>query len=345
VSSVNGAHAELLRRADACERDGRLLEAIDALTAANRQARDSDVERRLVDVRNRAMAELAARGRDIWPPVVAEQFDVAPGVIPEVAARELTADGIASGITHHGSIIVRDLVPPETVELLREDIRRAFAGRDAFRKQQEPPADVAAWFVPFVKGREQAESFGNASYVRAIDSPPTLFDLIDAYTTNGLLALIEAHLGERPAVSANKCALRCIAPVDAQFPGGGFHQDGAFLGEGIRALNVWLALSDCGGDAAVPGLDVVPRRLPDVLPTGTEGSMFPWSTSGTVVDEARGDLPIVRPTFAAGDALLFDELLLHCTGKSPGMSAPRYAIECWCFAPSRYPPKHVPVVL
>jgi hypothetical protein len=36
--------------------------------------------------------------------------------------------------------------------------------------------------------------------------------------------------------------------------------------------------------------------------------------------------------------------LLHCTGVSPDMTLPRYAIECWFFAPSRYPPKHVPIV-
>ena len=80
------------------------------------------------------------------------------------------------------------------------------------------------------------------------------------------------------------------------------------------------------------------------MPTGTEGAIFPWSVSTAIVDEARGDLPVVRPEFKAGDALLFDELLLHCTGLTLGMSRPRDVIECWFFAPLCYPPKHVPIV-
>ncbi len=207
-----------------------------------------------------------------------------------------------------------------------------------------PDAEIAPWYEPYALGREKAEGFGNAAFVRAIDSPPTLFDMTEAYGEVGLLRLVEEHLGERAAVSANKCALRCIVPNPSNIPGGGFHQDGAFLGEGIRALNVWLALTDCGGDADAPGLDLVPNRVPEVMPTGTEGAIFPWSVSTAIVDEARGELPVVRPVFKAGDALLFDELLLHCTGLTLGMTQPRYAIECWFFAPSRYPPKHVPIV-
>jgi hypothetical protein len=165
------------------------------------------------------------------------------------------------------------------------------------------------------------------------------------YREIGLLDRITEYLGERPAVAANKCALRRIVVTESSLPDGMFHQDGAFLGEGIRVLNVWLALSDCGGDNTdTPGLDIVPRRMPAVLATGTEGATFPWSVSREVVESAAGDTPVVRPSFAAGDALLFDELLVHSTGVTPGMTQPRYAIECWFFAPSVYPDKHVPVI-
>jgi hypothetical protein len=338
------ARNEALTRADALEADGQLLDAIEALTAANRYARDRDVERRLAGLRNRAFSQLHEPGLDTWPPQEPDRFEIDAGALPEVRGSELDVGAIASGITNHGSLVVRELIPDDAIAQLRDDIRRAFAARAARREGETPSTDVAPWFEPFAVGREKAEGFGNAAFVRAIDSPPTLFDLIEAYTANGLLPLVAEHLGERAAVSANKCALRCIVPSASSVPGGGFHQDGAFLGEGIRALNVWLALTDCGGDADVPGLDVVPRRLPDVVPTGTEGAVFPWSASLAVVDAARGEVPVVRPEFAAGDALLFDELLLHCTGVSPDMTRPRYAIECWFFAPSRYPPKHVPIV-
>jgi ectoine hydroxylase-related dioxygenase (phytanoyl-CoA dioxygenase family) len=117
--------------------------------------------------------------------------------------------------------------------------------------------------------------------------------------------------------------------------GTNWHQDGAFLGMDIRTVNVWITLSDCGIEA--PGLDVVPRRLDALLPTGTEGAIFDWSTGDPVVRAAAGDTPVVRPQFRAGDALLFDQMFMHRTAADPAMKHDRYAIESWFFAPSRYP--------
>jgi ectoine hydroxylase-related dioxygenase (phytanoyl-CoA dioxygenase family) len=145
-------------------------------------------------------------------------------------------------------------------------------------------------------------------------------------------------LGERPVLSANKCTLRRV-PTDASTD---WHQDGAFLGQGIRAVNVWVALSDCGVDA--PGLDLVPRRFDHVLETGTGGAIFDWAVGPDVVAVAATDAPVVRPTFAAGDALIFDELFLHRTAVEPTMLRSRYAIESWFFAPSCYPEGQVPIV-
>ena len=53
---------------------------------------------------------------------------------------------------------------------------------------------------------------------------------------------------------------------------------------------------------------------------------------------------VVLPEFAAGDALMFDQLTLHRTGILPTMTRDRYAIESWFFAPSRYPHDQVPLV-
>ncbi len=122
----------------------------------------------------------------------------------------------------------------------------------------------------------------------------------------------------------------------------GWHQDGAFLGEGIRALNVWIALTPCGRDS--PGLDLLPRRLDEIVETGTRGSYFDWAVGGDLVAELAQETPVVRPEFAAGDALLFDEMYLHRTATDPSMLHSRYTIETWCFAPSAYPPGHVPIV-
>jgi hypothetical protein len=139
-------------------------------------------------------------------------------------------------------------------------------------------------------------------------------------------------------LSANKCTLRHV-PLTS---GTDWHQDGAFLGSGIRALNVWVALTDCGLDA--PGLDVVPLRLEQVLPTGTGGATFDWSVGPAVVEGLADRAPVVRPTFRAGDAMLFDDLFLHRTALDGSMTKRRYAIEAWFFAPSAYPSGQVPLV-
>ena len=44
------------------------------------------------------------------------------------------------------------------------------------------------------------------------------------------------------------------------------------------------------------------------------------------------------------DVMLFDELFLHRTGVSDGMTRDRYTIESWFFAPSSYPEAQIPIV-
>lgn len=164
-----------------------------------------------------------------------------------------------------------------------------------------------------------------------------LFQLIDLIDQTGIGDLVAAYLGERPALSANKCTLRRV-PITTNT---GWHQDGAFLGERVRTLNLWLALGQCGTDA--PGLDIVPRRFDHVVETGTEGAMFDWSVSPEVVAREAGDTAVVRPEFGPGDALLFDHLLLHSTAVTHEMTRDRHAIETWFFSPSAYPEGQIPL--
>ena len=143
------------------------------------------------------------------------------------------------------------------------------------------------------------------------DSPRMLFELLEAYDTLGVREVVGEYLGERPAISVNKGTLRRAEPtVGTEW----WHQDGAFLGAGIRSLNIWLALTDCGVDA--PGMEVVPRRIEEIVEKGTRGADFNWSVGQEVVDEVSGGATAL-PAFKAGDALLFDHLCLHRTGRPP----------------------------
>ena len=90
-------------------------------------------------------------------------------------------------------------------------------------------------------------------------------------------------------------------------------------------------------------MDVVPRRLDEIVPTGTDGAVFEWSVSQVVAEQAAGEAGIARPICEPGDVLLFDEMFLHATAAEPGMTGVRYAIECWFFGPSQFPDGYAPL--
>jgi hypothetical protein len=333
--------SDAMSEADALVRAGQRLEAIELLTAANRRERRDEIERRLVKLRNEAFADLdPAAGLESWPPPAPERFPDASG-LPEIAAADLASDVLRSGIIGHGGLIVRGLLSPERVAQLVEDIDRTFSAQDAFF-DGAAHAETAPWFVPFQCDTEfpvgpTRRWVRGGGGVLTVESPRALFDVLDAFEEVGLAECLAEYLGERPVLAAKKFTLRRV-PLEQTAD---WHQDGAFLGHGIRAVNVWVALSHCGDDA--PGLDVVARRMPEIAPTGTEGAWFDWSVGRPVVERVAQGAPIVRPVFEAGDALLFDEMLLHRTAIDPEMIHERYALESWFFAPSHYPHDQIPV--
>jgi hypothetical protein len=267
--------------------------------------------------------------------------------LPEITPAELDADTLASGIVHHGALAVRGLLGPELVARFVEGIDATFAAYDDWADRDAPQERTMPWFARYHPSSGYPEDKLPRRYVRgsggvwAADSPRMLFELVDLVERSGLADAITTYLGERPALSVKKCTLRRV-PTDS---GSVWHQDGAFMGESLRTVNVWIALSACGGDdSPVPALDLVPRRFDHLVETGTDGAMFETFVGQAVVEREAGELGIVRPLFAAGDALLFDDLFLHATGVSPTMTHERYAIESWFFAPSTIPVDQVPLV-
>jgi hypothetical protein len=332
--------AEALDAANQLVHAGRIFDAIELLTDTNRREPDTKVEHRLVRLRHDAFASVDTdHGLAEWPPEVPDLFEGVEG-IPEVDAADLTPEAVGAGILHHGSLLVRGLLSPEQVDQLKDGIDKAIdlcaEGMDGAPVEQTEP-----WYVPFNPGLGYNLGWGrrfvlDGGGLWTVDSPRVMFELLEMYEAVGLGEVLTGYLGERPALSVKKCTLRRV-PITT---GSDWHQDGAFLGEGIRTVNVWLTLSHCGDVA--PGLDVVADRMPGVLETGTEGAKFDWSVGPGVVERV-GHGKIVRPVFEAGDALLFDDFNLHSTAVSPEMTDTRYAIESWFFAPSTYPHSQVPV--
>jgi hypothetical protein len=331
------------------ESEGRLVEAVDLLRDAIKgdPAHDPALEAHLVALRHLAFDEVAGgTGRSEWPPTFADRTPAAPEP-PRIGPAELGADVLGSALVNHGALHVEGLLTPEQVTSMVEGIDRAFDGRDAWG--EDKAADTAPWFVPFVPSGPYSHLMLPRDWVRdgggvwAADSPRVFSEMLAIFEGLGLDHVIGGYLGERPAISMRKCTLR---RVPADLAHADWHQDGAFLGDGVRSVNVWLALTRCGGDSDAPGLEYVPRRIDHVVETGTHGATFDWSVGPGHVDEVAAELgsAIVRPQFEAGDALLFDDVFLHRTAVAPGLGTDRYAIESWFFAPSTYPSDQIPLV-
>ena len=304
------------------------MSRLDELTVLNRRCRDGERERELVALRHQAGLQ---RLREASAPVAleaSEQATAARGSIPEVRGASLDASVIRSAIKRDGSLLVRGLLSTVDVERLVSVIEHVFTSFDSVA--HGGPLDD--WYSPFP--RHDATLGGTRTWLRTKggvltgDSPRGTFEVAEVFRARGIDRLAEEYLGQPPVLALDKWTLRCGRAEN----GIEWHQDGAFLGVGVRALNVWIALSECGESA--PSLDVVPRRLEDIVATGTEGASYPWSVGNDVAARVAGSAGWRRPHFQAGDALLFDDKLLHRTGADPEMQEPRYAIETWFFAPS-----------
>jgi hypothetical protein len=338
---------DVLGRAHALMQQQCFGEAIALLADACRRQSDVRCEQQLAQLRHDAYAiappssdvEDVGRSRS-----VADLFHDVNG-IPEINADRLNPETLAAGIRHHGALLVRGLLQESKALQLADGVRRALDACQAWHRNAIDASDLP-WYSriklsddsDLAQARVWVEEGGGG--VWAADSPRMLFELIELFGASGVIAAIEGYFGERPMLSVGKSTLRCVPSTIALSD---WHQDGAFMGSDIRSVNVWLSLSHCGQDAS--GLECLPRRLSEVLPTGSHGAYFNWSVGPGMVDAVAQGQSTVSPVFAPGDALLFDHFFLHRTGIPAGIAKDRYAIESWFFAPSAYPAQQVPLWL
>jgi hypothetical protein len=335
---------EVLERTAALAGAGRGLEALAYAAAEAARLDDAALWARIGELRLRAVPEAVAQSspRPEWPPALDDPFPGLTG-IPEIAARELDWRIVGGAVLHHGSLLVRGLVDAGAAARMRQGIDEALDAYDAFQAAGEGASGGPAYMplpIPASEPLEATRPWSRESGgVWAAESPRLFQALLSLYRSQGLLDAVGGYLGEQPLLSVGKTVFRRAEP-DGH---GLFHQDGAFMGTDIRTLNVWTALSDCGEDA--PGLEVVARRIPYIVETGTPGAIFHWAVARTEAERAADGAPIVFPRFKAGDALIFDQLMLHATGVKPGMTRRRYALESWFFAPSSHAADQVPIVI
>ncbi len=314
--------------ADRLVAGGDPVAAVDLLAEVADRAPTKEVELRLADLRRDAVEFLEPVSRRPWPPVVADPFPHVAGRLPEVTPEDLTGEVLSGSVVHHGCLTVRRLFDREQVARAREAIDRAGALRDGDRPNQS----VDRWYRPVAPVGEMERAnrrmVANQGGTWLGDSPAASARILHDLRASGAIAAIQHHFGQRPLYSLQKSTLRRSAPV---FNFAGWHQDGSFMGPEARAMNVWVALTPCGGERPTPGLELFPRRIAEVLPTDN-GPGSAWIADARA-EAAAGDIAPIHPEFEPGDALLFDERFLHRTYLTEAMTEWRDAVECWFFAP------------
>ncbi|HTK17581.1 MAG TPA: phytanoyl-CoA dioxygenase family protein [Acidimicrobiia bacterium] len=348
--------SELRSRALSLEADGRVRDAISAWNALNRIEADPWIETHLVDLRcdpnnvdtdEQIRSEAGGKGLEPWPRLLPDPFPDVSNRPPEIPADELSMEVLGGAILHHGSLLVRGLIPRDAVEELRATIDRAFAGRQG-HVEGVPTDQTAPWYVPCAPwdaaeptAAKAIRNFNDTcTAVHAVDSPRALFQIFEALGRTNVLDVIDQYLGEHALLSIRKTMLRRVPP-DAK---PSFHQDGTFMGLATRAVDIWLALSECGEGADAPGLAILPKRLHESARPNATGPLIPLNPDE--LEAVADGTPVVRPHCYPGDALLFDELCLHANGGDrPGLTRHRYAVEAWLFALSAVPADYLPILV
>ncbi len=167
----------------------------------------------------------------------------------------MTVEILGAALEHRGALLVRGLFSPAQSAMLIECIDCALDAAQRHRAG-EASADSAMWYTPTPQQTHGLFKEGD-EWVSVADSPRGMDRLAQAYRDAGR-RLIAPYLGERPMMAGDKWTLRRIGPDTL----GDWHQDGHFLGGAVRVVNVWTALTRCGGETPAAGLHVVPRRLP-----------------------------------------------------------------------------------
>jgi hypothetical protein len=318
-----------------------LAEEIERLIELNRSEPNLEHERALLHLRN-LLAICLLNNNKVDDGTPEPDYGALPeGPLLEIEPGDLTPSVLRAGILRGGCVLVRGLVGRERAEHLATDIQRCFIERSRYdaRKSFDPRC-----YVPFAADPRRGQGLPLREWIKegggvlAVDSPSISFQFGEALREAKLPDLVETYLGGPPLLSGDKTTLRQAEPR----VGGAWHQDGKFMGQ-VRALNLWLSLTHCGDDA--PGLDLVPRRLDEHVATQTDGVRMLNQVSQQAAERAAAGLPILRPIFEPGDALLFDELFLHKTASEASMRHSRYAIESWFFAPAGFPADYVPLTV
>src|SRR5262245_8013554 len=205
-ATMSDTAARAVRSAERLVDHGDYREAVDLLTQANRESRDTRIERALV--RFRRDGGKALPHPETPAPRAALAADQPDGELFEVHAHEMTESALRAGLARSGCLLVRELVPPARVAQLAAGIDSALGAYDTSLEDPDTPVD-AGWYTPFTVPARQP---GVSEEVRrrfnrrtgglwTANSPRMLYELFELVDDVGIGALMTENLGERPLLS------------------------------------------------------------------------------------------------------------------------------------------------
>jgi hypothetical protein len=218
----------------------------------------------------------------------------------EFLAAAGTARMVADGLRVHGAVLLRKLysIPALAKLAPKFNLTPDRWGKPTFRLGIVPAEEIESALIP-----------------------PLLRELVP---------MMELDLTTWPMASWVRVAIPSMPGT--QVP---FHQD--MLVCTRKCMNVWIPIDPCGAGTQSPGLELVARQLPSLLPT-RGGNDNEYAIQHMEIDEetVRTRVPaewLWRPRFALGDALLFLGTTVHRTSVESGMDKLRTSIELRFFNP------------
>jgi hypothetical protein len=317
------------------------LDELSHLTAAAREAHDPSLEASALRARHQLGRDLLASAtpsdaRAISPVRLdpADPFPDVRGRPPEIGRDELDLEVLRGALAHHGCVLVHGFFPSQTMANLRDQID---AIADGFERWMASGQTITtpSFFEPFsgpdaVLPLALRAMCGPLGTYYAADAPRAFLHLIDAFEATGLASLLVDYMQEPVLLGLEKTSLRRVPPGIPT----AWHQDGIRFGRDVGLVNVWVALQECGIDA--PTLGIVPTRTREILPLD-EGSAVPWEIGENAMAVVTRDVEPIELVLDAGDAIMFDEMLIHSTITRDGMTKPRYCADAWFFPVSQFP--------
>ncbi len=251
------------------------------------QPEDAALEREAVDILLRALqtqSPVATPPAHTAPKPQLPTMAAGAAGIPEIGADDLNADILRGSMAEHGYLLVRGLIDSTRVEALTNAIDQSLQQRAAAHAPGANSKHNSPWYYPSphfpgnhvsYANRNASNKYSATGSMPVIDSPRGCHAVLDVFHQIELGDVLHSFFGEEGVIAARKWMFRLAAaqPDTVEGIGGGWHQDGQFMGERINTLNLWIALTPCGDGTDAPGIALIPRRFSELLEFGTRGAL------------------------------------------------------------------------